>query len=399
MRNIILYLLCFIVTVSCTNIFATARSEGLREVPEYNRTEEEEIIFTPVNDLWFTDDKISLAIMASLRQWYFEQSPNQDDLINCHSLLLLDRPMVFRTEYEKNSCTIYCACEFYEYCLYRESYESLRMMCCGYLCQTFIMQYVIENGEWILDALTLPKEDDVLIPGQVTGKQGVNGLSEDMIEIMNNNSQIETYEEIYLRESGLSNKVSLESDDYVTEMEWIPEGCVRENCPPLEDAWLSDDEERVLLMKTLRQWYCEESPRSGKRFMNQQYIVILNPFIFSIYYYDSGKTVYCLCNFDEYYMYSDATSKKYLCFGDDWYQALRADYEKNGDQWLLRSVTMPGKNDELIPGCGIGTQGMNGMSDELIERVIDENYTGYTDEYARIYLERNHIENAEIIYD
>lgn len=396
-KTISLLLMILVVAYSCCSFADSLPSEYVMAGDDMATNNGD--VFPVVDDSWFTDDEMTLLIMSTLRKWYYDQSPYKSAFENQQYLLLLDAPTVFRTEYVENSCTVYCACEFCEYCLYRESDESFSMMCCGYLCQTFIIQYVIEDGKWTLGVLTLPQEDNVLIPGQVTGQQGVNGLTEDMIEIMNHNSKIDTYEEIYLRESGLSNKVTLESDDYVTEMEWIPKGCVREDCPPLDDAWFAVDEEKVLLMKTLRQWYCEESPRSGKRFMDQQYVVILNPFIFGIDYNDSEKTIYCLCNFDEYYMYSDATSKKYLCFGDYWYQALRADYEKNGNQWLLKSVTLPGKDDELIPGCGIGTQGMNGMSDELIERTIAENYTGSTEEYARIYLVRNNLEDTEIIYE
>ena len=188
----------------------------------------------------------------------------------------------------------------------------------------------------------------------------------------------------------------MQNEDYAEQL--LPEGSTREVCPPIDDSWLMEDTDMLLLMKALRNWYYEDTKRE-ELFLEGRYVLIVNPYIFKVNSSQQHKRVYCVCNFDEYWLYSDSKMQNYLCLGWNMYQAFTVDFVSCKGRWTVDSISIPQKDEKLIPGWGIGTQGMNGVSDEMIEKMNENNYTGDTEKLAQKYLERAHLNDARIIFE
>ena len=95
-------------------------------------------------------------------------------------------------------------------------------------------------------------------------------------------------------------------------------------------------------------------------------------------------------------MYSDPEGKKTLETEDDSCLPLAVLFKQEDGQWILSSVTCPGPEEELVPGWGIGTDGINGISDEMFLMMDEGNHFEWNKEYMNRYLEHNHPENAEV---
>lgn len=189
---------------------------------------------------------------------------------------------------------------------------------------------------------------------------------------------------------------SWSSDDYAEQL--LPEGCEREICPTPDDSWFTDDDDTLQLMKVLRNWYYTDTKRE-ELFLDGRYVLIVNPFIFKIDKTQQHEIIYCVCSFDEYWLYSDGEKQNHLCLGWHLYQAFNVDYTACKGEWILNSISIPQKDDELIPGWGIGTQGMNGVSDDMIEIMHEKNYTGETENMAQVYLIKTRLNDTQIVYE
>ena len=184
-----------------------------------------------------------------------------------------------------------------------------------------------------------------------------------------------------------------EDDDYAMWMNTIPEEAVVErNCPPIDDAWLTDDENMLLTMRALRDWYYADI------YSDSRYVLFVNPFIFQTEESGNHKTIYCTCHFHNFILYS-CSGKKTLELVDWRFQAFTVEFEKSGEEWVALSAEIPGRDEELVPEWGIGTQGMNGVTDEMIEMMDEGNHYDRIDDYIRKYLEHNHLEDVEVNRD
>ena len=166
----------------------------------------------------------------------------------------------------------------------------------------------------------------------------------------------------------------------------IPNGCTREKCPPIDDAWLTDNEDMLLIMKALREWYYTEDEHRKALFLNNDYMLLVNPFIFQVAQAEQRKTIYCTCIFEEYYLYTNSDMKKTLKEG--WYNLIpfAVEYEFCEGQWIVSAISIPEPEEELIPGWGIGTQGMNGVTDEMIEMMSKSHHYDRCEDYIQQYL-------------
>ena len=189
---------------------------------------------------------------------------------------------------------------------------------------------------------------------------------------------------------------SWNNDDYAEQL--VPEGCSRVICPLPDDSWFTDDDDTLQLMKALRNWYYTDTKRE-KLFIEGKYVLIVNPYIFKVDRTQQHKRVYCMCGFDEYWLYSDREMKNHLCLGWNMYQAFTVDFIACKDNWTVNSISSPQKDEELVPGWGIGTQGMNGISDDMIEIMYENNYTGGTEEYARTYIIQTCLSDTQIVFE
>ena len=178
----------------------------------------------------------------------------------------------------------------------------------------------------------------------------------------------------------------------------IPEGCTWIKCPPVNDTWMTDDEDMLLLMRTLREWwyYYYDTPENGEPFRNNDCVLFLNPFIFETDRNGNQKTIYCTCYFDTDLVYEDAEKNKTLLQADWSFLALSAVFEENGGEWTVTSVNSPEPEEELIPDWGVGTQGMNGVTDEMILMMDEADHYERMEEYIRKYLEHTGMEDITL---
>lgn len=188
---------------------------------------------------------------------------------------------------------------------------------------------------------------------------------------------------------------AIENDDYVEYLELIPDGCVREQCPSIDDAWLTDDEDMLLLMKTLREWYYKDTEREHL-FLNNKYVLLVNPYIFKTDQTDEYKTIYCTCHFEEYYLYSDDEMNKTLDMGWFSFHAFSVSFDRIDGEWIVSSVQIPKPDEELVPGWGIGTNGMNGVTDDMIVMIDEGHHDDLADIYLQKYLEHTGLENVTV---
>ncbi len=178
--------------------------------------------------------------------------------------------------------------------------------------------------------------------------------------------------------------------------DWImADGCTREECPSIDDSWLTDDEDMLLLMKTLREWYYKTTEREPL-FLNNRYMLLVNPFIFQTDGDDAHKTIYCTCHFEEYYLYSDKEMKRTLEIGWFSFHAFSVSFDRIDREWIVSSVQIPKPDEELIPGWGIGTNGMNGVTDNMITMMSEGHHYDRADGYLQKYLEHTGLENVTV---
>lgn len=186
-----------------------------------------------------------------------------------------------------------------------------------------------------------------------------------------------------------------ENDDDLVWRWLIPhEAVVEQNCPPVDDAWLTDDEDMLLAMKALRDWYHKES-WGGEVYSDSRYVLLVNPFIFQTDQSENHKTIYCTAHFENFLLYS-SSGKKTLFLVDYLFQAFTVELEKSEGEWVALSVEIPELGEELVPGWGMGTQGMNGVTDEMIEMMDEGDHYDRMEGYIRKYLDHTHLEDAEI---
>ena len=78
------------------------------------------------------------------------------------------------------------------------------------------------------------------------------------------------------------------------------------------------------------------------------------------------------------------------------FQAFTVELEKSEGEWVALSVEIPELGEELVPGWGMGTQGVNGVTDEMIEMMDEGDHYDRMEGYIRKYLDHTHLEDAEI---
>ena len=62
----------------------------------------------------------------------------------------------------------------------------------------------------------------------------------------------------------------------------------------------------------------------------------------------------------------------------------------------MTSVNSPEPEEELIPDWGVGTQGMNGVTDEMILMMDEADHYERMEEYIRKYLEHTGMEDITL---
>ncbi len=175
-----------------------------------------------------------------------------------------------------------------------------------------------------------------------------------------------------------------ENDEFYPE--WmIPEDCIRINCPSIDDSWFTNDTDMLLLMNALREWYYTTSGKE-EHFLNNECLLIINPYIFQVDNAQQEKTIYCTSYFDSYLLYSDREMNKTLCLLNSSFLAISVNFGEKDGQWKVENIYIPELDEELIPGWGIGTQGMNGVTDEMIVMMSKSHHYDRCEDYVQQYL-------------
>ncbi len=179
---------------------------------------------------------------------------------------------------------------------------------------------------------------------------------------------------------------------------YLPDDCVMLHCEASEDIWYTQDPELLEIMSTLEDYYIDQTERE-RYVLSGDVILMCNPFVFQIDQADDEKTVYCVARIDEYGMYQDKELVKHISLGKSSFSCYKIEYVMKDGRQEVKSIYQPQKDEEFIPGYGCGTQGNNGITDQMI-MIMDENdYSASTEEFAEIYLQKNGIMNCILHVD
>ena len=179
---------------------------------------------------------------------------------------------------------------------------------------------------------------------------------------------------------------------------YLPDDCIILHCETSKDIWYTHDPELLELMGTLENYYIIQTGR-GDYISSGDVILMCNPFVFRVDQTDNKKIVYCVARIDEYGMYQDKELVRHISLGKTSFSCYKIIYTIRDDQELVDSIWQPQKDEEFIPGYGCGTEGNNGITDEMIMIMEDNDYSASTEEFVNIYLQKNGITNCEVHID
>lgn len=100
---------------------------------------------------------------------------------------------------------------------------------------------------------------------------------------------------------------------------------------------------------------------------------------------------------DEYALVKNADQELTFRSGYSTYLAFDLQYTRVEDEWKITAIRLPSQDEELIPGMGIGTQGMNGVTDEMISTISGSSYDQRIEQYIQCYLRQYGMENIQVI--
>jgi len=166
--------------------------------------------------------------------------------------------------------------------------------------------------------------------------------------------------------------------------------------PTIDYTLLSNDPDELLVMETIRDWYISDTSR-GHYFEAQELVLFVAPFIFDIHEAEGTKNIYCVCTIDEYGLVENKNNELHFYSGYTTYLPFDLLYTRQADRWEIANIRIPSKDEELITGWGTGTQGMNGISDEMMNMMTEAQYDNRIAQLVCQYMEAAGIEDVQIV--
>ncbi|MBR4080385.1 MAG: hypothetical protein IKK21_01195 [Clostridia bacterium] len=177
---------------------------------------------------------------------------------------------------------------------------------------------------------------------------------------------------------------------------YLPEGCSIQSIPAVDHTLLTDDPDELLVMAAIHDWYLTDYDRA-QYVEARELALFVTPFIFDTHEADGMKEIWCVCTIDEYALVKSADGEMHFRSGYSTYQAFDLLYGKRVDGWTIEEIRIPSVGEELVPGWGQGTQGMNGVTDAMIDMMSQAQYDQRAEQFVRRYMEAAGLAVVEII--
>jgi len=177
---------------------------------------------------------------------------------------------------------------------------------------------------------------------------------------------------------------------------YLPDGYSIKKSPEIDYASLTDDPDALLVMETVHDWYLKDTWRK-KHFDRQELVLFVSPYIFQKTESENSKEIFCVCTIDEYGLVQDSNGNEYFISGYSRFYAFDLLYVRNENNWEIERIRLPESQEELLQGFGVGTQGVNGVSDGMIFTLSEANYNDYIKENIVRYLNENGLMDVSIV--